>query len=226
MVSLIFLSINLLSLSTTFFWSQLKLWSDSLQCFAISFLSKSQFLRDILCSEHNFKTIITKVDYFTVTAVNFINNIVFIFCNSTIFRFTKEFTQSVFSVESGSYFVSICHSFSLVPSTYDIFILILIYYPWISAVWVGCCDCGKLWLLAVLLMILLIMLSRYPFSFNTCFILGFSKYKSSLFVIIEYDLLNKEETRLSLQLIWRWELQCQYWSVCIGFLYTNTEIFP
>ena len=43
MVPLIFLWINLLSLSTTFFWSQLKLWSASQKCFAISFLSHCQF---------------------------------------------------------------------------------------------------------------------------------------------------------------------------------------
>ena len=50
MVSLIFLGINLLSLSITFFWSQLKLWSASQQRLAISFLSQSQFLTDLLCS--------------------------------------------------------------------------------------------------------------------------------------------------------------------------------
>ena len=50
MVSLIFLGTNLLSLSITFFWSKLKLWSASQQCLAISFLSQSQFLTDILCS--------------------------------------------------------------------------------------------------------------------------------------------------------------------------------
>ena len=70
------------------------------------------------------------------------------------------------------------------------------------------------------------MLSRYPFSFNTCLILAFSLCKSSLFVIMEYALLNKEETTLSLQLVWWWELQCRYWSVYVCILYTNTEIFP
>ena len=43
-VSLIFLGINLLFLSTTFFWSQLNLWSASQHCLAVSFLSQSQFL--------------------------------------------------------------------------------------------------------------------------------------------------------------------------------------
>ena len=76
------------------------------------------------------------------------------------------------------------------------------------------------------LKILLIMLSRYPFFFNTCFILAFSLCKPSLFVIMEYAVLNKEETTLSLQLVWWWELQCRYWSVCVGFLYANTEIPP
>ena len=40
MASLNFLRINLLSLSMTFFWSQLKLWSVSQQFLAISFLSQ------------------------------------------------------------------------------------------------------------------------------------------------------------------------------------------
>ena len=46
-----------------------------------------------------------EVDYFVVTSVNFSNNIVFIFCSYSIFMFTKEFTQSAFSLEDGSYFV-------------------------------------------------------------------------------------------------------------------------
>ena len=53
-VSLIFQGINLLSLSITVFWSQLKLWSPSQQCLAISFLSQSQFLTDLLCSSTQF----------------------------------------------------------------------------------------------------------------------------------------------------------------------------
>ena len=60
--------------------------------------------------------------------------------------------------------------------------------------WVSCCDWGKLWLFVILLKILLIMLSWHPFSFNNCFILAFSLCKSFLFVIMEYALLNKEET--------------------------------
>ena len=56
MISLIFLEISLLSLSTTFFWYQLKLWSASQQRFAISLLSQLQFLIDLLCSsERDFK---------------------------------------------------------------------------------------------------------------------------------------------------------------------------
>ena len=39
MVSLIFQGINLLFLSTLFFWSQLKLWSASQQCFDRSFVN-------------------------------------------------------------------------------------------------------------------------------------------------------------------------------------------
>ena len=40
MVSLNFLRINVLSLSITFFWSQLKVWSTSQQFLAVSFLSQ------------------------------------------------------------------------------------------------------------------------------------------------------------------------------------------
>ena len=124
------------------------------------------------------------------------------------------------------WYLSIHHSFSLVPSTYSKFILILISSSLISVACVSCCDWGKLWLLEILLKILLIMLSWYPFSFNTCFILAFSLCKSSLLVIMEYALINKEETTLSLQLVWWWELWCKYWSVCVGCLYTDTEISP
>ena len=54
-VSLIFLGINQLFLSTTFLWSK-KLWSTSQQCLAISFFSQSQFLTELLCSfERDFK---------------------------------------------------------------------------------------------------------------------------------------------------------------------------
>ena len=69
------------------------------------------------------------------------------------------------------------------------------------------------------------MLSWYPFSFNTCLILVFSLCKSSLFVLIEFAV-NKEETKLSVELTRWWELYCRYWSVCVGLLYTNIEISP
>ena len=117
------------------------------------------------------------------------------------------------------------HSFSLIPSIYCKFILILISSSWIPADCVWWCDFGKLWLLVILLKILLIMLSWYPFFFKSYFILAFSWYNSSLFVIMEYALLNKEERKLSLQLVWWLELQCSYWSVRVAFVYTNTEIF-
>ena len=97
MFSLIFIGINLVSLSITFFWSQLNLWE---QCLAISLLSQSQFLADILCSSER-----AFIDCFTVTTVKCVNNIVFILCSYSIFRFTKEFTQSLFNVESWSYFM-------------------------------------------------------------------------------------------------------------------------
>ena len=152
--------------------------------------------------------------------VNFINDLLFIFCSYWIFWFTREFTQSLFIVESRSYFMrsEYTRSFSVVPSTYGKFIHILISSSWISVVCVSCCDWSKLWLLVFLLKILIIMLSWYSFAFNTCFILAFSLCKSSLFVVMEYALLNKEETTLSLQLVWWWELYCRYWSVCVGFL--------
>ena len=69
---------------------------------------------------------------------------------------------------------------------------------WISVACASCCDWDKLWLLVILWKISLIMLSWYPFFFITCFILAFSLCKSYLFVIIEYALLKKEETTLSL----------------------------
>ena len=70
--------------------------------------------------------------------------------------------QSVFSVESGLILwdLSIHRSFSLVPSKRDKFIFILISSSRISAT----CVCCKLWLLVILLKILLIMLSWFPFS--------------------------------------------------------------
>ena len=45
-ISLVFLKVNQVSLSTTFIWSQLKFWSSSYQCFAISYFLLSQFFTD------------------------------------------------------------------------------------------------------------------------------------------------------------------------------------
>ena len=42
---------------------------------------------------------------------------------------------------------------------------------WVSVACVCCCDSGKMWFLVILFKILLIMLSWYPFFFNTCSIL-------------------------------------------------------
>ena len=53
------------------------------------------------------------------------------------------------------------------------------------------------------------------------FILRIFVVTSSLLVILEYALLNKEETALSLQLVWWWELYCRNWSVCVGLLYRD-----
>ena len=119
--------------------------------------------------------------------------------------------------------LSIRQSFS--PTVYGKFILILIPFSWISVACVCSCNWDKLWLLVILLKILLLMLACCPFFSNTCLILAFSLVKSSLFVIMEYALLNKDGTTFFLQLVWWWERYCRYWSVCVGFLYTNTEIF-
>ena len=93
MVSLIFLELNLLSLSTTFSWYQLKSWSVSRQRLVISFLSQLQFLVDHLCSfGRDFKEFrLTEIDCLVVTTVTFIKNVLFIFCSYAVVRFTKEF---------------------------------------------------------------------------------------------------------------------------------------
>ena len=41
---------------------------------------------------------------------------------------------------------------------------------------------------------------------------------------MEYALLDKEETKLFLHFVWWSELPRRCWSVCVGFLYANTEI--
>ena len=105
--------------------------------------------------------------------------------------------------------LNLWRSFSLVPSTYGQFILILISFSWISVAYVCCCDWDRLWLLVTLLKILLIMLSRYPFLFSTCFIIPLSWVKSFLLMIMEHALINKEEKIISFQFI-RW------WELCVG----------
>ena len=139
---------------------------------------------------------LTEVDCFTVTTVNFINDIIFIFCSYRIFRFVSLSKYEYMSIWD----MSICSSFLLVPSTYSRFIFITISSSWISVACIWYCDWGQLWLLVILLKILRIRLSWYPFSFNTCFILAFYLYKSSLYVIMEYALLIKEETTFPLNL--------------------------
>ena len=61
------------------------------------------------------------------------NDIDFIFCSYPIFQFAKEFTKSALSVEIGSFLwdLSTRRSFSLIPSTYGKFVLILIFSFWI-----------------------------------------------------------------------------------------------
>ena len=141
-MTLIFLGINLLSLSTSFFQIPAKV----LICFPTvqfhSFHNRNSW--QIFCVHLN-AILKTKVDCFTVTKVSFINDVHFIFCSYSIFRCTKQFTQSHFGVESGSYFVRSeqRYIFSLVLSTYGKYILILISFSWISVVCVCCCDWGK-----------------------------------------------------------------------------------
>ena len=100
---------------------------------------------------------------------------------------------SVYKVDLNSWDLSTGHSFSIVNSTGSNFILILVSFSLIYVNYICCCDWDKLCLLVVLLKILLIMLSWYPFSFDTCFILAFSR---------ERALLNKRETTISLQIVW------------------------
>ena len=90
-------------------------------------------------------------------------------------------------------------------ATYVKFICILMSCSW-SVACVCCCDWNKLWLLVILLKFLLIIHSWYPFPFSICVIVTFSLVKSFLFVIMEYALLSKEETTLSLQFIWWGEM--------------------
>ena len=106
--------------------------------------------------------------------------------------------------------LSISHSFSLAPSTYGKYILILISFSWISVDHVCWCGWSKLCLLVILLKILLILLSWYPFSLNTCFTLAFSSVNLSLLVKMEYALLNKG-------------IQNFPWNLFDG---ENTQIFP
>ena len=157
-ISLVFLKVNQVSLSTAFIWSQLKFWSSSYQCFAISYFLLSQFFTDQeavaqrysvkkvfleisrnllenICASVPFlimlqdsglqlylkrdsgtgvfmriswtsflikhlqwlllsfvfiwSVIFTEVNFFTVTTVSFINDVVFIFCSYLIFSFTN-----------------------------------------------------------------------------------------------------------------------------------------
>ena len=171
-ISLVFLKVNQVSLSTTFIWSQLKFWSSSYQCFAISYFLLSQFFTDQeavaqrysvkkvfleisqnllenICASVPFlimlqdsglqlylkrdsgtgvfmriswtsflikhlqwlllsfvfiwSVIFTEVNFFTVTTVSFINDVVFIFCSYLIFSFTNwMIMQNVFAMESRS----------------------------------------------------------------------------------------------------------------------------
>ena len=101
--------------------------------------------------------------------------------------------------------LSMRHSFSLVSSMYGKYILVLTSFSWMSVARVYWCDWCKLWLLVILLQVLLIMLSWYSFSFNTSFTLAFSLVNSSLLVIMDYALLSKKKTKLSLELVWWWD---------------------
>ena len=115
-----------------------------------------------------------------------------IFLGINLFSLSITFFSSQLKTVFSSQLWDLCilRRFSLVPWTHGKFILILIFSLWISVACVNCCDWGKLWLLDFANKI---MLSWYPYSFNTCFTLAFSLCKSSLFVIMEYALSNKEE---------------------------------
>ena len=111
---------------------------------------------------------------FTVTAVNFINDIIFIFCSYSVY---KKVYAKCFQLKSGSFFVRSVRTSLLFTSTYNKFIFILISSCWISVACICCCDWDKLQLLVILWKILLLTLSWYPFSFKTCFILAFPLVK-------------------------------------------------
>ena len=173
-----------------------KLWSSSQQCFLISFFSQLRFLTDLLCSsERDFKDRLYLPKY-----------------SGLLRSYYSQFQRRYFGLQNSLckvavilWDLSIRHGCSIVLWIYGKFILMNC-SSWISAACVCFCDWDKLRLLIILLKILLKMLFWYPFSFNTCFILAFSLVKSSLLVITEYALLNKEEIILSLLLVWWWEL--------------------
>ena len=107
--------------------------------------------------------------------------------------------------------LSIRCSFSLLFQTL-FFILILVFSSWTCVTCVCCCDRDKLRLLVIILKTWLIMLSSSVF-------FGYA-------IFIADVLLKKEKTALFLELVLWWELMCRYWPAYVGFLYSNTWIFP
>ena len=98
-VSLIFLGTNLFSLSTIFFWSQLKLWSASQQCFGISFISQSQFLTGLLSSsEYNLRDHVSSPKYTTLQLIQSISWMILYLSAVTTYSFGFQSLCKVFSV--------------------------------------------------------------------------------------------------------------------------------
>ena len=124
-VSLIFLGISLFSLSTTFFLFQLKLWRASQQCFTIAISNRSFVL---ICRWFYKPFRFNEVDCFAVTIVSFINDIVLSFVATRSFGLQSSLRKvlSLLKVDLILWDLNIPRSFSLVPSTYGKFILILI----------------------------------------------------------------------------------------------------
>ena len=94
-VCLIFLGANLLSLSTTFFWSQLKLWSASQQCFGISFISQSQLLSS---SEYNLRDHVSSPKYTALQLIQSISWMILYLSAVTTYSFGFQSLCKVFSV--------------------------------------------------------------------------------------------------------------------------------
>ena len=107
-VSLIHRGINLLWLSTTFFWSQVKLWSAYWHCFAVSFFfTIAIFGRSFAFIWTRFwrPFSFTEVHCFVITTANFISDVVFIFCGYWRSFFYKFIHATCFQYRKWIFFV-------------------------------------------------------------------------------------------------------------------------